>query len=610
MFMKTTRRVLVGLVALMLVAPAARAEVPGLLHYQGYLTDVEGTPVSGVWTVTFSFFEEQVGGAAFFTEAQVVEPDVGVFSVVLGSQPGNGIEPAWFSGGTAWLGLTVDDGVADPVVLQPRQRVTSHPYAMWTDAAGTCGEATNALGLGGEPAENYVLTEALTSLVSEEDLPTLLEALGVLPGGGTYGDADVQAYLDLLGIAAGAGYTDEDVAAYLLLNGFEPGPWFDGDYMSLENLPDLSVYLTAADLADVVVGAELLDQVAASGLFLMADGSVVASGDLDLGGYQLLDVVIENAAAADAPEEPVGGQLWFDTDDDALKVYDGADWVTLGAATDLSNLECDGCVDPEDVSFGYAGAPGQGGAAYSAMGLVCEGCVEASALGVSWALGTSPGGAAAGLDCVGCVTLGHLSADATHAANQAYDDTDTQLGAATVQGAIVALDAKVEATGPGSVKEGNGTIVAYEGQWGLPAYGTVTQYIHLLNPASPKILAYLYGGEDTSFASSNNLVVAYDFAPNQYSSNVQGLAGQSVIQVQNPSVFTQGAHFMLYQTVGTGGTGAGAGIWELNSVLAVEGNTVHLAKPLEHSFVDTGTNTGQAQAIVAASYNNLEIVSG
>ncbi len=604
--MMVRRLFIVALAMGILTAPLAQAEVPGLLHYQGYLTDVEGTPVSGVWTVTFSFFEEQVGGEDFFTEAQVVEPDVGVFSVVLGSQPGNGIDPAWFSGGEAWLELTVDDGVAAPVVLQPRQRVTSHPYAMWTDSAGTCGEATNALGLGGEPAESYVMADALTSLVDEEDLPTLLEALGYLPGGGDYGDEDVQTYLDLVGIVAGAGYSDDDVAAYLLLNGFEPGPYFDGDYMSLENLPDLSAYLTVEDLADFVVGDELLDQVAASGLFLMADGSVVASGDLDLGGYQLLDVVIENASSADAPEVPADGQLWFDTDESSLKVFDGTDWVTLGAAADLSNLECDGCVDPEDVNFGYAGAPGQGGAAYSAMGLICEGCVEAAALGVSWALGTSPGGDAAGLDCLGCVTLGHLTTDATHAANQAYDNAASGLGAATVQGAIDEL----AAVGPAALNEGNGTIVPYDAQWGLPAYGTAKQYLHLLNPTNPKVLAYVYGGESTSFASSNNLVVAYDFAPNQYSSNVQGVAGQAVIQVQYPSAFTPGSHILIYQTVGTGGNGTGAGTWELNAVVNVEGNTVQLVKPLENSYVDAGPNDGQSQAIVAASYNNLEIVSG
>jgi hypothetical protein len=346
--------------------------------------------------------------------------------------------------------------------------------------------------------------------------------------------------------------------------------------------------------------------VAASGLFLMADGSVVASGDLDLGGYQLLDVVIENAAAADAPEDAVGGQLWFDTDESALKVYDGDAWVTLGAAADLSNLECDGCVDPGDVSFGYAGATGPGGAAFTSMGLVCEGCVEAEALNVSWALGTSPGGAAAGLDCVGCVTLGHLAAGAVTAATVPYDNAASGLQGTTLQAAVDEL----AAVGPSSMNEGNGTIVPYVDQWGMPAYGTANQFIHLLNPSNPKVLAYVYGGESTSFASSNNLVVAYDFAPNQYSSNIQGVAGQSVIQVQYPSAFTPGSHILLYQTVGTGGIGQGAGTWELNAVVSVEGNTVHLVKPLIHSFIDNGVADGQSQAVVAASYNNLEVVSG
>ncbi|MBM4373182.1 MAG: hypothetical protein FJ098_16120, partial [Deltaproteobacteria bacterium] len=510
----------VCLLCLFAAAPA-RAEVPGLLHYQGYLTDVEGTPVSGTWTLTFQFYAQQTGGTPFFTEAQVVEPEVGVFSVVLGSQPANPIDPADFDGGAAWLGVVADDGVAEPVTLQPRQRVASHPYALRTDSAATCGEATNALSLGGVPAGSYATVAALAGLLTEDELADLLMALGYTPGPG-YTDADVQAYLNLMGITPGGGYGDADVAAYLQTNGFLPGPYFDGDYLSLSNLPDLSKYVTSEDLAGFVVTEDLLDEVAASGLFLMADGSVVATGDLDLGGNQLLDVVIENASAASAPETPAPGQLWFDTDADALKVWDGASWVALGSGADLENFSCDGCVDPSDVSFGYAGAPAQGGAAFSAMGLVCDGCVDETTLGVDWALGTAPGGAAADLDCVGCVTVGHIASAALHASAHAYDDTATQLGASTVQEAILKLDQKVETTGPGSVKEGNGTIVPYVEQWGLPSYGKATTYIHLLNPAQPKVLLYLYAGENSGFTTANNLVVAYNFTPNQYSSDVSG----------------------------------------------------------------------------------------
>ncbi|MBM4373324.1 MAG: hypothetical protein FJ098_16830, partial [Deltaproteobacteria bacterium] len=387
--------VLVGL-----AAGEARADVPGLLHYQGYLTDVEGTPVSGVWTVTFGLYTQQSGGTAFFAESQVVEPDVGVFSVLLGTQPGNSIDPGAFAGGAVWLQLTVNDGETPPVSLMPRQRVAAHPYAMWTDSAGTCDEAADAAALGGVPAASYALKTALTGLVDEDDLPALLALLGFTPGG-SYGDDDVQAYLDLIGITpGGGGYGDPDVADYLAMNGFEPGPYFDGTWASLSGKPD---FVTHAELADFVVTEDILDEVAESGLFLMADGSVVASGDLDLGGNELLDVVIENASAASPPTGPKQGQLWFDTTAKALKVYNGTQWIALGSGGgSVNDLQCNGCVDASDVSFGYAGAPAQGGAAFSAMGLVCDGCVDETTLGVDWALGTAPGGAAADLDCVGC----------------------------------------------------------------------------------------------------------------------------------------------------------------------------------------------------------------
>ncbi|MFH1531160.1 MAG: hypothetical protein ABIK09_10570, partial [Pseudomonadota bacterium] len=245
-------------------------------------------------------------------------------------------------------------------------------------------------------------------------------------------------------------------------------------------------------------------------------------------------------------------------------------------------------------------------AAYSAMGLVCDGCVEAAALGVSWALGTSPGGAAAGLDCVGCVTLGHLAAGAVTAATVPYDNAASGLQGTTLQAAVDEL----AAVGPASMNEGNGTIVPYVEQWGLPSYGTATTHIHLLNPTQPKVLMYLYAGENSAFTTSNNLVVAYNFTPNQYSASVSGTQGENALQVGNPSIFNTATHILIQQVVGTGGNGANAGTWEINQVVTVQGSTLQLVKPLEHTYVTCGNDCGRAQAVVAASYNQLEIVNG
>ena len=42
--------------------------VPALINYQGYLTDSTGEPLDGVLTVSFWLYNEEAGGAAFWTE--------------------------------------------------------------------------------------------------------------------------------------------------------------------------------------------------------------------------------------------------------------------------------------------------------------------------------------------------------------------------------------------------------------------------------------------------------------------------------------------------------------------------------------------------------------
>jgi hypothetical protein len=344
-------------------ASAFAGTTPAFLNYQGYLTDVDGTPVTGDWTVTFKFFPQSSGGTPFFTEARDVAAELGVFSALLGTKPENPLNPASFESGEAWLELTVAPKGAAGVTMQPRQRVVSNPYAFWSAASDQCREADNALSFGGAAPNAFVTLAALPQLCvspevlaqrlaelgleayGDEDVAAYLAAAGIAP----YGDDEVAAYLEAAGIsaygdlevtaylaAAGIGpYGDPEVAAYLEANGYLPGGGSGGasTWDELQGKPQ--GLLTEASAA-------------ASGLFLMADGSVVATGDLDLGGNSLLNVVIQNSSAAEAPEAPVMGQLWYDTDEQLLKVYGQDAWVSLGNAT---GLDCEGCVDDADVSF-------------------------------------------------------------------------------------------------------------------------------------------------------------------------------------------------------------------------------------------------------------------
>ena len=291
--------------------------------------------------------------------------------------------------------------------------------------------------------------------------------------------------------------------------------------------------------------------------------------------------------------------------------------IGTGVAADIS---CPECVDAADVAFTFAAADQKGGAA---LNVNCFQCINADEVSFAWAKGVLPGGdaehaltadtatsaltaeTASDVECPGCVNAGDLAADAVHSQKVLFDDSKTQLGATTVQGAFE----KMMAGGSGAV-EGMGTIVPYVQQWGLPAYGKAENHIHLMNPSTPKVVAHVYASESTSFATSNNLVVAYNHNPNQYSQVAQGTAGDNALEVTNPSIFNYGNHILIHQSVGTGGNGTNAGKWELSQVIGVNGNTLLLAKALNNTYSSGDCNSGAAQAVVAASYNLLEVTSG
>ena len=568
----------------LLLSLSVQAAAPAALSYQGFLTDSVGNPVTGTWTVTFGLYAAPTGGQALFEESLDVTTDKGLFSVYLGT-PDNPLPVASFETGQLFLALTVetDDG---PVALTPRQQVVSDPYALY---------AQDAAQLGGVEASAFVLLQQLPDLcITPEALPDMLAELGIVGGG--LDEAALAAWLLAAGYNACACYADDNVADYLAAAGFEPGSHFSGLYDDLIAAPDLSEFVTGEQVG------ELLSDL---GAVLLADGSVALEGDFDFAGFQALNLAVHNSL--EPPEEPVAGQLWWDLNDALLRVYTGDAWsgIGTGVATDIS---CPECVDADDVAFTFAAADQKGGAA---LNVNCFQCIKEEEVSFAWAKGVEPGGAAehavlsdSTLDvaCLGCVDVADIHPAALASGVVSFDDSKAKLGASTAQEAFE----KLAASGGSGAVEGNGTIVPYVEQWGLPAYGSATTYVHLMNPASPKVLMHLYADDSASFASSNNLVVAYDFAPNQYSAGAMGNAGETALQVSNPSTFNSGSHIMVHQTRGSDEVTSGT--WELNQVKSVNGTTLHLIKPLAHNYLSGGD--AKAQVVLAASFGNVEIVNG
>jgi len=128
--MKATAYMMV--LSLLLLSTVAIADVPGLINYQGTLTDEYGVALDTTVAMTFSIYTDSTGGLTEWSETQ---PDVlvssGVFNVLLGSV--NTLTVGVFRAPVRWLGVQVS---GDPE-LEPRQRITAVGYSFWAAEADT-----------------------------------------------------------------------------------------------------------------------------------------------------------------------------------------------------------------------------------------------------------------------------------------------------------------------------------------------------------------------------------------------------------------------------------------------------------------------------------------
>lgn len=126
--MKSAKYFLVVLVVFIANICAAQT-VPGLINYQGRVTDLSGAPLSGsTVSMRFELYDGDTGGASLlWGETQKdVSHNNGIYSVILGSvKP---IPSSVLSGGTVYLEVK-----ARGETLSPRQRLTSTPYAANSD---------------------------------------------------------------------------------------------------------------------------------------------------------------------------------------------------------------------------------------------------------------------------------------------------------------------------------------------------------------------------------------------------------------------------------------------------------------------------------------------
>lgn len=198
-----------GLVAGIFACTTALADVPHVLHYQGYLTDNSGAPVhcpdvvscpDQQFDLTFRLYQDPFGGQPLWSEThEAVGISHGVFNASLGSL--EDLDPASLDDPT-YLGVNIN-GTGE---LVPRQHLVASAFSVRAELA------EDAANLGGLPAESFPTIEELPGLcVTTEQLEAAIIEIS---------------------------YLDEDaLGLYLTENGYVPGPQFSGAWAELVGVP-------------------------------------------------------------------------------------------------------------------------------------------------------------------------------------------------------------------------------------------------------------------------------------------------------------------------------------------------------------------------------------
>ena len=108
----------------------AQAAVPGLINFQGHLTDDTGSPVvDGSYSMAFAIYDVELFGTARWSESHSsVSVIDGIYNVQLGAVIP--LASSVFEGGVAWLEVVVDGET-----LSPRQRITATAFALKAEDA-------------------------------------------------------------------------------------------------------------------------------------------------------------------------------------------------------------------------------------------------------------------------------------------------------------------------------------------------------------------------------------------------------------------------------------------------------------------------------------------
>ncbi|MCX5793775.1 MAG: hypothetical protein NTY45_16380, partial [Elusimicrobia bacterium] len=326
---------------------------PGLINFQGRLTDASNNPLSGPHDFIFGIYDASSGGAQLWTETQTgITVANGVLAVQLGAV--TPITAPIFYAPAAYLQITVDN-----IALSPRQRLVTAPYAF------------NAYSLQGRDYDAFVSTDsAAQTIAGSKTFTGTLAAPQLRLSGGV--DVSSESLSSL-----GAGVR---ISTNVYVVGFSSATKYYGDGSSLsgivgDNLGNhtatLNLNMSGRQIVNVA-SMTITGRDAGSGYSLfLSSGINMAGGTVNAGlfvgsGAGLYSVLASSVAA---------GKVYTGALEDSavtsIKIADGA---IIAADIALSTISLDrlnqsGCTNnqiPKWNGSAWACANDDGGAFYTA----------------------------------------------------------------------------------------------------------------------------------------------------------------------------------------------------------------------------------------------------
>jgi hypothetical protein len=182
------------LLAVALVSTGCGTFLGPQFTYQGRLTDPNGNPLSGTYTLTLQIYDDDTGGTSLYTTTDVMTVTDGLFDTVIGPTTViAGLGPEDLAQ-PLWLEVEVSDGsIAE--TLEPRQRLYGAPYAFTLMPGAYISETMS------EPIHGAGGATAILNVVNSQsgDALPALRAVGDrgLEIGGLAGSDDGTIYSDL-----------------------------------------------------------------------------------------------------------------------------------------------------------------------------------------------------------------------------------------------------------------------------------------------------------------------------------------------------------------------------------------------------------------------------